>query len=422
MTDDIYVGQPHEACFMGQYDKEARNGQLDIAQSLDIDQSASMFFCNNFLLESPLATDLYGTANELSGPLHKFEPEETDFQISSSPYYSESSVSSSTGTQSSIFEPENCSPPCWAAEPENSLDEPEFAYLSTTSLAEIDYLRNAAYGDRTGTQADNKAKKRSMTSAFPNEELDMDHERRRAALRTGPAKGDKRRDQLACPFQKRNPHKHQDCLKYSLHRIKDVKQHVYRRHRQPDCYCARCSTVFETMAERDEHIRVAECALSSVPRFEGISDEQKQKLCKSSSRGLDHEKQWFEMWDIIFPGEEHPASAFVGSYTEEMVPLLRNLWINKKTHILDSVLDNNGRGKVGRSELDDIMTSLLNCLEKETSRSLAGYASRLNVKATHFDSDTDQQKYVVSKRCAISPEFDAASNMGFQNPFNLPVS
>ncbi|KUI62536.1 hypothetical protein VP1G_09672 [Cytospora mali] len=407
---------------MGQFDTEARHSQMDIAQSLDIDQSHSMFFHNNVLFASPLPTDPYVVFNDLSEPFYKTENEETDFQGSSSPYYSDSSVSSSTVTQSSISGPESWSPTIWPTKLEFSPDELELPWLSTDRLAGIDHLRDAVHGEMTGTQAESKAEKRSMTSAFSIEELDMDHERRRAAPRTSPIEGDKRRDQLACPFRKRNPHKHQDCLKYSLHRIKDVKQHVYRRHRQPDYYCPRCSDVFETMDERDEHIRVAKCALSSVPRFEGISDEQRQRLCKSSSRGLNHQDQWFEMWDIIFPGEERPASALVGSYTEEMVPLLRNLWINKKNHILDRVLDNNGHGKVDRSKLNDIMTSLLDCLEAETSRSLAGYASRLDAKATKFDSDTDQQKYVVSKRCAISPEFDAASNMGFQNPFNLAIS
>lgn len=59
---------------------------------------------------------------------------------------------------------------------------------------------------------------------------------------------------LACPFQKRDPLKHQKCLAMSLQRIKDVKQHIFRCHMNPDYYRASCYEVFDTVDDRDNHI------------------------------------------------------------------------------------------------------------------------------------------------------------------------
>ncbi|KAH8742670.1 hypothetical protein F5883DRAFT_382940, partial [Diaporthe sp. PMI_573] len=131
------------------------------------------------------------------------------------------------------------------------------------------------------------------------------------------------RSQFACPFQKLNWPKHQACRRYELRRIKDVKQHVYRRHKQPDYYCARCYDTFKTASARDEHARSNNCDILDGYLFEGITEAQKNILNKSSSRGLDPQEQWFEMWDIIFPDEKRPSSAWVGGYLEESVQLLR---------------------------------------------------------------------------------------------------
>lgn len=59
---------------------------------------------------------------------------------------------------------------------------------------------------------------------------------------------------LACPFYKRDPKQHQVCGKYKLRRIKDVKQHIYRLHYNPELYCPRCRLKFECFSKRDHHI------------------------------------------------------------------------------------------------------------------------------------------------------------------------
>ncbi|KAI3396473.1 hypothetical protein diail_12093 [Diaporthe ilicicola] len=218
------------------------------------------------------------------------------------------------------------------------------------------------------------SRKRSATQAFSHDAAKNDDVRPTQRAKTNADRSVKTRSQLACPFQKLDSHKHHDCLKYALHRIKDVKQHVYRRHKHPDYYCARCFEVFKNADTRDEHTRRASCNNRDAHAFEGISDEQKNRLNKSSSRALDTQGQWFEMWDIIFPDEKRPRSAWVGSYMEEMAPLLRSLWKNKKSSIMKQVLNRDQERTLDHGTLDSVVESIFNCLEEETSASLGKHA------------------------------------------------
>lgn len=214
-----------------------------------------------------------------------------------------------------------------------------------------------------------KSRKRCGTEAFSTNEGENDGVRAKQKAKIDTDNTEKTRSQFACPFQKLDSHKHHECLKYELNRIKDVKQHVYRRHKQPDYYCARCFAVFKTADARDEHARSKDCDNLEDPGFEGISEDQKNRLNKSSSRGLDPQDQWFEMWDIIFPDVPRPSSAWVGSYMEEMVPLLRSLWNHKNSSILAKVQKRQAK-PLNRDLLNEVLGSIFDCLEDEASGSL----------------------------------------------------
>ncbi|KAG6357420.1 hypothetical protein INS49_013297 [Diaporthe citri] len=157
---------------------------------------------------------------------------------------------------------------------------------------------------------------------------------------------------FACPFQKFDPHKYHKCLKYRLNRIKDF---------------------FTTRDDRDEHSRRADCKTQHPPRFEGINDDQRNELKKSSPRGKPLQEQWFEVWDVVFPGCQRPQSAFIGNYVEEMVPLLRNLWNEKSAEIISGVIDTRGeRNEVDGALLAEIMGSVFDRFEAEKTRASQG--------------------------------------------------
>lgn len=142
---------------------------------------------------------------------------------------------------------------------------------------------------------------------------------------------------LACPFYRKDARTYHSCLNYKLRRIKDVKQHIFRTHKQPDFYCARCYKVFPGSVDRDSHIRKASCNMRSKSHFPGISEEQRKALSLPQSRGKPVPTQWHEMWDIISPTELHDKSCYLGNHWEEIALVLRSFWEGKRDAILDGL-------------------------------------------------------------------------------------
>lgn len=216
-------------------------------------------------------------------------------------------------------------------------------------------------------------RKRSLVTAFPD---DLSTPCNQKIHQTQSISADNEKGSnvvFACPFQKFNPHKYHKCLKYRLNRIKDVKQHIYRQHMQRPYYCARCYEFFTTRDDRDEHSRCAGCKTRQPPEFEGINEDQRNELKKSSPRKKPLHEQWFEVWDVVFPGCPRPQSAFIGNYVEEMVPLLRDLWNEKSAEIISDVINTRGeRNEVDSGLLIDIMGSVFDRFEAEKTRASQG--------------------------------------------------
>jgi hypothetical protein len=141
---------------------------------------------------------------------------------------------------------------------------------------------------------------------------------------------------FACPYYRYDPKKYQNCLGYSLSRIKDVKQHLSRCHKQPDFYCPRCYATFDKAAHRDTHVRSVGCKPLPHSGYTGITEDQKKELQKYEKRGKPLETQWLDVWDILFPLTPGPQPKFVyvGSPLEESILHLRSFWSENGTEIL----------------------------------------------------------------------------------------
>lgn len=292
------------------------------------------------------------------------------------PYFeSPPALTSSPGspqTNSASTSPESIADFCFQATPslESLPLHPGDAEFWAPSL-QASGVHQLSSGDETLPNVTSTSqRKRSLLTAFPD---DLPAPCNQKLQQTQCINGDNNEKGsnvvFACPFQKFDPHKYHKCLKYRLNRIKDVKQHIYRQHTQQPYYCARCYEIFTTRDDRDEHSRRADCKTRHPPRFEGINDDQRNELKKSSPRGKPLQEQWFEVWEVVFPGCQRPQSAFIGNYVEEMVPLLRNLWNEKSAEIISSVVDTRGeRNEVNSGLLADIMGSVFDLFEAEKTR------------------------------------------------------
>ncbi|KAI1466460.1 uncharacterized protein F4812DRAFT_434115 [Daldinia caldariorum] len=155
---------------------------------------------------------------------------------------------------------------------------------------------------------------------------------------------------LACPWYKKDPLKHSGCAKYKLLRIKDVKQHICRRHTNPSTY----------------YIRGRSCTPSTESELDGLSEKQRRKLNQNANRGRNDVERWYCMWDTIFPSEPRPLSPYLSSGRQELLPLLRSFWNEKHQHIIRKALQESHR-RLEPETIQNIMDAVFDRFESESS-------------------------------------------------------
>ncbi|KAH6975069.1 hypothetical protein BKA56DRAFT_82828 [Ilyonectria sp. MPI-CAGE-AT-0026] len=165
---------------------------------------------------------------------------------------------------------------------------------------------------------------------------DMPPPDKRAAL----PQGKRRRQQLACPFWKRNPGQHRACFSKTLRRIRDVKQHLTRKH-TPEFYCECCCATFDNEDSHRRHVTHVSgevCVHDPTVVLDGISHQQHRRLSKKSDFKLTDQEQWFSVWDILFPGSQRPDSAYLDFGLSEETSSFREYCFQYGPATLDQAL------------------------------------------------------------------------------------
>ncbi|KAI1491107.1 hypothetical protein F5X96DRAFT_632909 [Biscogniauxia mediterranea] len=163
---------------------------------------------------------------------------------------------------------------------------------------------------------------------------------------------DSRQQALACPYWKRDPEKYRSCYRLKHKCIRNVKQHLNRRH-TPSFYCARCLQVFGDSQRYEAHnLSAMPCFRSPGSQLEGITTEQSRNLSKKFNRWDTEEKQWFAICHILFPGVEKPCSAYVDSdFSEDMSSFYEHL-ANRGPNILMDELNSSGIWSLSEDQRD----------------------------------------------------------------------
>ncbi|KZL64300.1 hypothetical protein CI238_00603 [Colletotrichum incanum] len=121
-------------------------------------------------------------------------------------------------------------------------------------------------------------------------------------------KSKSKRLRFACPYLKWDPFHHLKCLCQHQESSRRVKQHLLRTHQQ-SIHCPICYRVFEMRMDCDEHVRAGSCIAGMHSLPEGMTQDQQAQLEGITANSEDG--KWFAMWDILFPGAEHPGSPYV---------------------------------------------------------------------------------------------------------------
>lgn len=131
---------------------------------------------------------------------------------------------------------------------------------------------------------------------------------------------------FACPYFRMSPIRHMDCVNRKLTRVRDVKQHIQRRHSQVTFPCPICCENFPSALHRDDHIRARRCEPPAHPRTNGpgnIPPDAQERLKFRAKRTLSPVEQWYAVWDILFTKETRPDNPYLGTVLEETVRMIR---------------------------------------------------------------------------------------------------
>ncbi|CAI4214676.1 unnamed protein product [Parascedosporium putredinis] len=176
--------------------------------------------------------------------------------------------------------------------------------------------RESTTGGQAGSgSAAAPARAGTKRARAPSDIMSSDHDSQPSRSRRVRTE-DRPRVILACPFYKWNPARYRGCRRILLTKISYVKQHILRSHRMPP-HCQICNTLYQT----DEQLRTHIYQLRSRVN-------QKNSL----------EAQWYEVFDIIFPNAQRPASVHLDpELSQDLDEFVSYLTTNGPNIILEQI-------------------------------------------------------------------------------------
>ncbi|KAK7428235.1 hypothetical protein QQZ08_005301 [Neonectria magnoliae] len=100
---------------------------------------------------------------------------------------------------------------------------------------------------------------------------------------------------LACPIYASDPKKHQKCLKeHNFLCIEEIISHLRQDHVEPP-YCPTCWQTFDTMVDRDQHIRSMTCKFHSKPSIDGVTESDIADMKKRDRLYLSERRRWLRI-------------------------------------------------------------------------------------------------------------------------------
>lgn len=161
----------------------------------------------------------------------------------------------------------------------------------------------------------------------------------------------------ACPFFRRDPTRHMDCITLTLNRIQDVKQHLTRRH-TAEFSCSFCFEEFTLRQDWEEHVRLRTCQERPCPPHR-VSPQAQDRLKVRVDRTLTASEQWYEIWRILFEGEKLPNSPQQGSVIGEVISIIRDCWEVERGQILSELARSEGISENDAGILGTLLGGLL---------------------------------------------------------------
>ncbi|KAF5708062.1 hypothetical protein FMUND_10781 [Fusarium mundagurra] len=148
------------------------------------------------------------------------------------------------------------------------------------------------------------------------------------------------RKAFACPYFRRDPVRHIECLSRRLYRIQDVKQHLSRRH-----YMAR-----DKSSDASDNTR-------------GVNTRTQSILKLRLDRRLSPERQWHEIWKTLFNRKLPREGPYLGNSKEEIVGSMIAVCKQGSRRVVPGILRSLGLSNEKRQSVQELMEQLLSGFE-----------------------------------------------------------
>ncbi|KAF5704619.1 hypothetical protein FMUND_12425 [Fusarium mundagurra] len=196
--------------------------------------------------------------------------------------------------------------------------------------------------------------KRRRTSGFGDDLYDLDED--------GDQSPNDSIKRFACPYFRRDPERHLECINLKMVRISDVKQHLKRRHTAP-YPCPRCSEGFMSLNLQQDHILQQNCSQGSGANWDSVSLASQKALQARFRKNLSSEAQWYGIWTILFGAPRTMPKPHLDGVVKEVIGILRGIWLDEGRRLISEFVEKQNQPPNYNDQLYQLLAGVLEEVE-----------------------------------------------------------
>lgn len=183
---------------------------------------------------------------------------------------------------------------------------------------------------------------------------------------------------FACPYFRKNPERHLECINLKMVRISDVKQHLKRRH-TARYHCPICCEGFSSLNLQGNHILQQTCVPGSGANWDSVSPASQKALQARFGKTLSPEAQWYGIWTILF-GERRPMpKPHLDGVVKEVIGILRGIWLDEGRRLISEFVEAKDQPSSYNDQLYQLLAGVLDEVEarfeQESSQKISSKTS-----------------------------------------------
>ncbi|KAF5989242.1 hypothetical protein FCOIX_8 [Fusarium coicis] len=272
------------------------------------------------------------------------------------------------------------------------------------------HQKDLAISDYKGTDKTLNSKRRAN-------DIKASHKRSRTSMTTDT---NKRLETFACPYYRKDPKRHLDCINLKMIRTSNVKQHLKRRHTS-NYSCTRCFEGFSSSESYEEHVLLQSCPITECNNDDGVSPITQQALKDRVDRSSSPERQWHEICRILFGKLGLSLNPYQDGVFKEITGIIRGIWKSEEQTIISSLRETQNVPCADelRLLLSKILAKVEDCFEQKEKMSL----KRSPTKSIECTARKPREEEKLGHDCKPPGHSTIKNNNGPYDPMqNWPYS